>query len=159
MSQHPGTDPPPFRSIISGIRENTIFLKDSFCYPRGGGQQGDTGIISKINLETELLETLPGDSINHPVLSADGFNIGDEVICTIDQQRRNKNTTMHTVQHIVSAVANEMFSAETVGNQISEEYTRIDLLFPDRDKFNSEDLVQAVNDIIHSNKNVRIHMG
>ena len=157
MSQHPGTDPPPFRSIISGISANTIFLKDSFCYPRGGGQQGDTGIISKINLETELLETLPGDSIIHPVVSADGFNIGDEVICTIDQQRRNKNTTMHTVQHIVSAVANEMFSAETVGNQISEEYTRIDLLFPDRDQFNSEDLVQAVNDIIHSNKNVRIH--
>ena len=76
MSQHPGTDPPPFRSIISDINENRIFLKDSFCYPRGGGQQGDTGIISKINLETELLETLPGESIIHPVVSADGFNIG-----------------------------------------------------------------------------------
>ena len=59
MSQHPGINPPPFRSTISGIDKNIIFLKDSFCYPRGGGQQGDTGIISKINIETELLETLP----------------------------------------------------------------------------------------------------
>ena len=83
MSQHPGTNPPPFRSIISGINENRIFLKNSFCYPRGGGQQGDTGIISKINLETELLETLPGESIIHPVVSADGFNIGDEVIAPL----------------------------------------------------------------------------
>jgi Ser-tRNA(Ala) deacylase AlaX len=59
MSQHPGINPPPFRSTISAIDKNIIFLKDSFCYPRGGGQQGDTGMISKINLETELLETLP----------------------------------------------------------------------------------------------------
>ena len=157
MSQHPGINPPPFTSTISGIDKNKIFLKDSFCYPRGGGQQGDTGMISKNNIETELLETLPGESIVHPVISTDGFNVGDEVLCTINQQRRNKNTSMHTVQHIVSAIANDMFSAETVGNQISEDYTRIDLLFPDRDKFNPDDLVNAVNDIINSDRNVRIH--
>ena len=101
MSQHPGTNPRPFSSTISAINENMIFLKDSYCYPRGGGQQGDTGVISKINLETELLETLPGESIIHPVVSVDGFNVGDDVLCTINQQRRNKNTSMHTVQHIV----------------------------------------------------------
>ena len=96
MSQHPGINPPPFTSTISAINKNIIFLKDSFCYPRGGGQQGDTGKISKNNIETELLETLPGESIVHPVISTDGFNVGDEVLCTINQQRRNKNTSMHT---------------------------------------------------------------
>ncbi len=157
MTQHPGINPPPFTSIITNIAEDKIFLKETYCYPRGGGQQGDTGTISNMNLQTELLETIPGESIIHPVISTEGFAIGDEVLCTINQERRNKNTTMHTVQHIVSAIANDMFSAETVGNQISEEYTRIDLLFPDRDKFKSEDLEQAVNDIIKSNKNVKIH--
>ena len=157
MTQHPGINPPPFSSIITDISEDKIFLKETYCYPRGGGQQGDTGTITNTDLQTELLETLPGESIIHPVTSTEGFDIGDEVLCTINQVRRNKNTTMHTVQHIVSAIANDMFSAETVGNQISEDYTRIDLLFPDRDKFNSEDLQQAVNDVIKSNKNVRIH--
>ena len=157
MTQHPGINPPPFTSIITGIIEDKIFLKETYCYPRGGGQQGDTGIISNMNSQTELLETIPGDSIIHPVISTEGFDVGDEVLCSINQERRNKNTTMHTVQHIVSAIANDMFSAETVGNQISEDYTRIDLLFPDRDKFRSEDLEQAVNDIIKSNKNVKIH--
>ena len=133
MTQHPGINPPPFSSIITDISENKIFLKETYCYPRGGGQQGDTGTITNMDLQTELLETLPGESIIHPVTSTEGFDIGDEVLCTINQVRRNKNTIMHTVQHIVSAIANDMFSAETVGNQISEDYTRIDLLFPDRD--------------------------
>ena len=157
MKQHPGINPPPFESTITDISENMIFLSESYCYPRGGGQQGDTGIISKSTLQTELLETLPGQSIIHPVVSTDGFNVGDEVLCTINQDRRNKNTTMHTVQHIVSAIANDMYSAETVGNQISEDYTRIDLKFPDRDKFNSDDLEVAVNEIINSKVPVRIH--
>ena len=33
---------------------------------------------------------------------------------------------MHTAQHIFSAIANDMYKAETVGNQISENNTRID---------------------------------
>ena len=103
------------------------------------------------------METLPGALIIHPVISVEGFNVGDEVECSINQQRRNKNTTMHTAQHIVSAIANDLYGAETVGNQISEEYTRIDLLFPDRDKFLQSDLQEAVNSIIVSNKNVNIH--
>ena len=157
MTQHPGTNPPSFSSTITEINDGKIFLKDSYCYPRGGGQPGDTGLISNSNTQTKLLETLPGESIIHPLESTDGFNIGDEVECIIDQQRRNKNTVMHTVQHIFSAMANDLFEAETVGNQIGEEQTRIDLLFPDRDKFNSSDLEVSVNDVIKSSKKVNIH--
>jgi misacylated tRNA(Ala) deacylase len=135
MTQHPGIDPPSFTTTIKNIVDNNLFLRDTFCFPRGGGQPGDTGIISNSNVRRDLLETLPGEQISHPLSTAEGFSIGDTVDCQIDQIRRNKNTTMHTVQHIVSALANDLFHAETVGNQISEEYTRIDLLFPDRDKF------------------------
>ena len=157
MTQHPGTNPPSFTTTIKNIIDNNLFLKDTFCFPRGGGQPGDTGIISNSDVKRDLLETLPGEQISHPLSTTEGFNIGDTVDCQIDQIRRNKNTTMHTVQHIVSALANDLFNAETVGNQISEEYTRIDLLFPDRDKFIASDLEQSVNDVINSQKEVRIH--
>jgi Ser-tRNA(Ala) deacylase AlaX len=157
MTQHPGIDPPSFTTTIKNIVDNNLFLRDTFCFPRGGGQPGDTGIISNSNVRRDLLETLPGEQISHPLSTAEGFSIGDTVDCQIDQIRRNKNTTMHTVQHIVSALANDLFHAETVGNQISEEYTRIDLLFPDRDKFIASDLEQSVNDVINSQKDVRIH--
>ncbi len=157
MNLHPGTNPPPFSSIIKDIVDENLLLEETFCYPRGGGQPGDQGLISNSTTQTRLLETLPGDSILHPLESVKGFEVGDKVECIIDQDRRNKNTTMHTVQHIVSAMANDLFGGETVGNQISEDYTRIDFLFEDRDKFNSNDLEQAVNDVINSHKEVRIH--
>ncbi len=157
MTQHPGTNPPPFSSIITDIVDENLLLKNTFCYPRGGGQPGDTGIISNSSAQARLLETLPGELILHPLDSVEGFAVGDKVECVIDQDRRNKNTTMHTVQHIVSAMANDLFGAETVGNQISEDYTRIDFLFEDRDKFNSNDLEEAVNDVINSHKEVLIH--
>ena len=157
MTQHPGTNPPLFTTTIEDIVDENLYLKETFCFPRGGGQQGDTGIISNSKVKADLLETMPGDLISHPLNSVKGFNVGDMIDCQINQERRNKNTTMHTVQHIVSALANDLFAAETVGNQISEEYTRIDLLFPDRDKFSSTDLEQSVNDVINSQKEVRIH--
>ena len=58
-------------------------MNESYCYPRGGGQQGDTGTIRKNDLQTELLETMPGESIIHPVVSTQGFEIGDEVVCKL----------------------------------------------------------------------------
>ena len=101
MKQHPGINPPPFESRITDISENKIFLSESYCYPRGGGQQGDTGIISKSTLQTELLETLPGQSIIHPVVSTKGFNVGDEVLCTINQGRRTVSYTHLTLPTIL----------------------------------------------------------
>ena len=91
MTQHPGTDPPPFTTTITDVNEDSVFLEETFCYPRGGGQQGDTGTISNSRIQAKLLETLPGESIFHPLSLVDGFKVGDEVKCIIDQKRRNKN--------------------------------------------------------------------
>ena len=64
---------------------------------------------------------------------------------------------MHTAQHIVSAMADDMWGAETVGNQISTHYTRIDLLFENREIYDSQILEDSVNDIIGSNTEVLVH--
>ena len=64
---------------------------------------------------------------------------------------------MHTAQHVFSAIANDMYNAETVGNQISDQTTRIDLWFPDRDLFNAEDISLQVNDVLNSGAEVLIH--
>ena len=139
MKIHPGLNPPPFSAQVVEINENNIMLSESYCFPRGGGQPGDIGIFIGDNFESNFMETLPGDFIQHPVINSDLFVVDDIISCEIDSISRNKNTKLHTTQHIVSALANDIFDAETVGNQISEEHTRIgSLLFPDRDKFSAE---------------------
>jgi len=157
LKYHPGTNPKPFTTEIVDIEDCYLMFKETYCFPRGGGQPGDIGLIKSDNTQSPLLETLPGEFIKHPVESVEKFNVGDKIICEIDNDVRNKYTKMHTTQHIVSALANDMFSAETVGNQISSQHTRIDLKFPDRDKFNIIDLETSFNDIIRTNAVVNIY--
>jgi len=157
MKHHPGTNPAPFNTKIVDIEDNFLMFSETYCFPRGGGQPGDVGIINSGKKQSTLLETLPGEFIKHPVESPELFSLGDEVVCKIDIEERNRNTKMHTTQHIVSALANELFDAETVGNQISTKHTRLDLLFPDREKFDTSDLESSFNDILSTNAAVNIY--
>ena len=83
--------------------------------------------------------------------------MGEQSECRINQDVRNRHAKMHTAQHIVSAMAGDMWGAETVGNQISTHYTRIDLLFENREVYDSQILEDSVNDIIGSNTEVLVH--
>jgi len=157
LNYHPGTNPEPFTTEIVDIKDCYLMFKESYCFPRGGGQPGDIGLIKSDDNQSPLLETLPGEFIKHPVESVEKFKLGDKVICEINKEFRNKNTKMHTTQHIVSALADDLFNAETVGNQISTQHTRIDLKFPDREKFNIIDLETSFNDIIKTNAVVNIY--
>ena len=146
MDHHPGTNPEPFTTIITGFQDTNALLESTYCYPRGGGQPGDTGTMVAGDIETQIGEVLPGEMILHPISEPDMFEVGDEVICSIDQERRNLHAQMHTAQHIVSALAEDIWGAETVGNQLSTGNSRVDLLFEDKTVFDSEELVSQVND-------------
>ena len=158
MTRHPGSNPPPFETKVVGTMENFLFLEQSYCYPRGGGQPGDTGsIIYDGEHVTALNEVLPGEMILHPVDVPEAFSIGQEITCEIDTERRNGHTLMHTSQHIFSALAEDIWGAETVGNQIGAEQSRVDLLFENKEIFDPDVLVNAVNSVISSNINVNVH--
>ena len=95
--------------------------------------------------------------ILHPVDDVSKFQIGQEVTCEIDTERRNGNTLMHTSQHIVSAIAEDLWGAETVGNQIGPTQSRVDLFFENKEVFDSDTLIEEVNSVLSSNINVNIH--
>ena len=157
LTQHPGLNPPAFDAEITQILDDGIFLDRTFCYPRGGGQPGDRGTISFEGKVSNMREVRPGENILHPLDDPEIFSIGNKVNCLIDPLWRNRNTMMHTAQHVFSAIANDLYKAETVGNQISEHNTRIDLWFPDRELFDAEEISEQVNDILNSGADVLIH--
>ena len=158
MQQHPGTDPPPFKTRVVATKGDSILLEETHCYPRGGGQPGDTGLISLEDGNSAVLnEVLPGEMILHPVDEIEMFKIGQEVSCEIDVIRRNGHTMMHTAQHIFSALAEDLWGCETVGNQIGADQSRVDLLFDDKELFDPDELTETVNSVLSSHIPVNIH--
>jgi len=157
MSRHPGTNPPAFDTIIQGFDGNNVLLESTYCYPKGGGQPGDMGVLSSNGAQAIVHEVLPGQMILHPVDDPTLFEVGESVTCEIDKERRNKHALMHTAQHIVSAQAEDLWGAETVGNQLTTDSSRVDLLFEDKGVFNPDDLVEATNAVISSNLDVHVH--
>tara|TARA_Y100000590_G_scaffold221689_2_gene250920 strand:+ start:6178 stop:6897 length:720 start_codon:yes stop_codon:yes gene_type:complete len=157
MSRHPGTNPPAFDTIIQGFDDNNVLLESTYCYPKGGGQPGDMGVLSSKSAQAIVHEVLPGQMILHPVDDPTLFEVGESVTCEIDKERRNKHALMHTAQHIVSALAEDLWGAETVGNQLTTDSSRVDLLFEDKGVFNPDDLVESTNAVISSNLDVHVH--
>jgi len=158
MRWHPGTNPLPFDTKIAGFHDSALLLDETHCYPRGGGQPGDMGTItSNEGNITSFFEVLPGEMHIHPVNDVREFTIGQDVTCEIDAERRNLHSMMHTSQHIVSALAEDMWGTETVGNQIGAEESRVDLLFEDRSVFEPDNLFNEVNSILESSIAVNVH--
>ena len=151
LDQHPGIDPPDFLSTVTAISDGTIQMDKTFYYPKGGGQPADKGIISAESFQCQVNDVLKSESVLHHIDSVKGkLKIGDEISCSIDTIWRNQLSAMHTAQHLISALANEGWGADTVGNQIGNERTRIDLKFENRDSFDANHLEALVNDSIQS---------
>ena len=106
-----------FSAKITNIEENTIELDQTLFYPMGGGQDWDKGKIKSNEKEIGLLEVTGRDKISHLIESNHNLEIGQTIEGYLDWDRRYRHMKMHTAQHLVSAVAYELFDGvRTVGN-------------------------------------------
>ncbi len=96
-------------------------LNKTAFYPEGGGQPADHGSIGKSN-------------ISH-VYDKNGeiFHVGDKLpteknglSCKINWERRFDLMQQHSGQHLLSAVAKDLYQAETVGFHLGESRLTID---------------------------------
>jgi len=156
LEHHPGINPAPFKAIVESVTDLGVILSDSWCYPKGGGQPGDTGIFQSEGEEIRFGEVSASSHILHPV-SSDDLRVGQEVDCVIDVQRRNALTSMHSAAHIVSATANERWGAITVGNQLGVNESRMDLKFENRDDFDPNLLQDDANHWVNKDAQILIH--
>lgn len=89
----------------------TILILDStIFYPQGGGQPYDTGFIENDSGKfiVEEVRFLDG-VVKHIGKFEEGhFNIGEEVICLINNERRQLHSKLHSAGHIVDMVVNHL---------------------------------------------------
>ena len=130
---------------------NWLILDQTVFYAEGGGQLGDTGFIKAGKKEIQIENTIKEDNkIKHIFNSKFNFEIGENVTCIIDWDRRYKLMKMHTSLHLLCSLVN----AKVTGGSVGEGKGRLD--FNLDFKPNKEELKDNLNELIQGNHDITI---
>ena len=136
---------------ILDFGDNWIILDQTVFYAEGGGQLGDTGLIKAGHQEIQIENTIKENNlIKHIFNSKFEFEIGDNVTCLIDWDRRYNLMKMHTSLHLLCSLVN----AKVTGGSVGDGKGRLD--FNLDFKPNKEELKDNLNDLIQGNHDITI---
>ena len=155
MNSHEGTYTREFEAEVKATFPGIIELEKTAFYPLGGGQPADIGTISWSEGEANVTDVRKKNRIRH-IVEGDLPEVGDLVNGNIDWSRRYSHMRMHTSQHLVSAVVNEVYGSDTVGNQIGQEKSRIDFKPLKINQSELNEIEDKVNDYISKDLEVTI---
>jgi misacylated tRNA(Ala) deacylase len=118
-----------FEATVVEATDDYVVLEGTYFYPEGGGQPADRGELSWDGGSATVTKVRKnhGD-VRHYVDEIEGDlpEAGEAVRGQIDAERREAHRRMHTAQHVVSRVVLDEYGAETAGNQIRADRSRID---------------------------------
>lgn len=142
---------------IIDIRDNKIYLDKTIFYAESGGQESDQGMIKKDDniLTVNSVQYEKGSQIwkTAHYISTDVelneiVNINDDVILSINLERRKKLSAYHTASHLLF-IAVELVRPEiqkkVIGCHIKEESARFD--FMTDIKFSEDELLNIQENI------------
>ena len=129
-------------ATVLAVDERGIRLNRTVCYPEGGGQPGDMGVMRLADgPEVRIADTRkgaqPGEILHIPAQPATWLKPGMCVTTEIDWARRYRFMRMHTCLHLLSAI----IIAPVTGGQVGDGYGRLDFDLPetpDKDEVNEK---------------------
>ena len=116
-------------TVKSVSKGKYVVLDKTAFFPKGGGVEWDTGVITRKSDNKEFKVVFVGKfsgEISHEV-DNEGLKEGDEVHCKLDWDRRYLLMRYHTSAHLVSGAFNKEYGLMITGNQLTTEKGRIDL--------------------------------
>ena len=155
MDSHEGTYTRKFSAKVEASFPGIVELDKTAFYHLGGGQPADNGKIVWDGGEAVVNDVRKKNRIRH-FIDGDLPEVGTIVEGEIDWERRYSHMRMHTSQHLVSAVVNEIHGSDTVGNQIGGQKSRIDFKPLSVDQSQIDEIQNTVNDYINKNLKVKI---
>jgi len=155
MDSHDGTYKKEFQSKVTAVYPGIVELEETAFYHLGGGQPSDKGTLNWRDGESIVYDVRKKNRIRHMV-EGDLPEIGDSVEGKLNWNRRYTHMRMHTSQHLVSAIVSDLYGADTVGNQIGSDKSRIDFKPLKLNMNEIDDLIDLTNEYIAKDINVNI---
>ena len=110
--------------------ECSVILDRTTFYGEGGGQVGDTGVITNGENELCVLDTKKSEGVYiHMCNVANGeFKVGDTVKCAVDVARREAIKRNHSAVHMLQAALRTVLGThvEQAGSYVDEKIGRFD---------------------------------
>lgn len=139
-----------FQATVKSVDGKFVVLDKSLFYPNSGGQPHDTGRLVRKSDAKEfnvVYVAKVNDEISHEV-DSEGLEKGDTVEGILDWERRYTLMRMHTAAHVLSRVLYDETGANTSGNQLGMDKSRIDFTLEDYDKEKIIECIDKANEII-----------
>ncbi len=119
-------------TVIAVNDRGGIVLDRTVFYPTGGGQPGDSGVLTvddgpAIEVATTVKGDAPGEIVHVPAAGSTLPEPGARVTAEIDWQRRHRLMRIHTCLHLLSAV----LPYPVTGGQIGDGKGRLDFDIPE----------------------------
>uniref|UniRef100_A0A8V0ZN21 Alanyl-tRNA synthetase domain containing 1 n=1 Tax=Gallus gallus TaxID=9031 RepID=A0A8V0ZN21_CHICK len=125
------------------MRGFQVVLEDTILFPEGGGQPDDRGLIGAVPV---LRVTRRGAEAVHFVETA--LEPGSAVLLSLDWERRFDHMQQHSGQHLITAIAEQMFGFKTTSWELGRQQSVIELDTPSMTTEQMEALEQSVNEKI-----------
>ena len=155
MNSHDGTYKKEFQSKVTAVYPGIVELEETAFYHLGGGQPSDKGTLNWKDGESIVYDVRKKNRIRHMV-EGDLPEVGDSVEGKLNWNRRYTHMRMHTSQHLVSAIVSDLYGADTVGNQIGFDKSRIDFKPLKLSMNEIDDLIDRTNEYIAKDISVKI---
>ncbi len=120
----------PLEEAFEGM-EVTIVLDKTPFYPEGGGQVGDSGVLSRDGFSATVHQTTKGtgDKIAHAVIITSGkVAVGDTLVASVDVRRRMSTARNHSATHLLHKALREVLGdhVQQAGSYVDPERLRFD---------------------------------
>jgi len=144
--------------VTSVSKDKFVVLDQTGFYPRGGGIEWDTGVITRENGEwfRVVYTGKFSGTISHEVDKI-GLKQGGHVHCQLDWDRRYLLMRYHTATHVLSGVFFKEHGLKVTGNQLTTEKGRLDLDMQEMDVDLIKNTIMQSNEIISQNLPVEIY--
>ena len=116
--------------LVEG-QQGSLILNETPFYAESGGQVGDTGRIVSSNASLKVSDTyspLQGLIIHKVTAEKGSIKVGDEVVASVDAEKRNATRRNHTATHLVHAALKEVLGGHVkqAGSVVAPNYLRFD---------------------------------